>query len=83
MRVRKKLSREEDTIIEAYVVHNRTMRELAMFHNVAVGTIKNILDRNGVPTRSRGRKRLDKTDLEIYKKIVSENTGKEFLNASN
>lgn len=67
MPARKKLVRYEQTIIEAYVQHDRTYQELAAFYNVAVGTIRNILRRNNVQPRRAGRRRNDGVDLEQYK----------------
>ncbi len=54
---KRKLQKEEALIIEAYVVHARTLRELACFHGCSTGTIRNILLRNGVGRRKRGRRK--------------------------
>lgn len=53
----RKLVKEEELIVEAYTQHGRTLRELACFHHVAVGTIRNILKRRGVPLRNIGRRK--------------------------
>jgi len=67
----KKLQRIEPIIIEAYTQYNRTLKELATFHNVAVGTIQNILRRNSIPARPQGRKRIDQKDIEKYKEELA------------
>jgi hypothetical protein len=54
---KRKLVKEEELIVEAYTVHDRTLRELACFHNVTPGTIRNILRRRGVTLRGRGRRK--------------------------
>jgi len=54
---KRKLQKEELLIVEAYSQHNRTLRELACFHSVSTGTIRNILVRHGVTRRMRGRKK--------------------------
>ncbi len=67
-----KLKNLEPVIIEAYTKYNRTLKELATFHFVAVGTIQAILKRNNIPLRSQGRKRNDGKDLEQYQKDIAE-----------
>ena len=54
---KRKLVREEDLIVEAYTQHDRTLRELACFHQVSPGTIRNILKRRGIDCRQRGRRK--------------------------
>lgn len=75
MAPRIKLKRIESVIIEAYTKYDRTLKELATFHFVSVGTIQAILKRNNVPARSRGRKRNDGKDLEQYKEQIAQRTG--------
>lgn len=69
-----KLKNIESIIIEAYTKYNRTLKELATFHYVSVGTIQAILKRNNVPARSRGRKRNDGKDLEQYREQIAQKT---------
>lgn len=71
MAPRIKLKKLEPIIIEAYTKHNRTLKELALFHYVCVGTIQAILRRNGVPARSSGRKRNDGEDLKQYQEKIA------------
>lgn len=71
MAPRIKLKNIEPIIIEAYTKHNRTMKELATFHYVCVGTIQAILRRNGIPARPRGRKRIDGQDLVQYQQEIA------------
>lgn len=52
----RKLTKEVPLILEAYR-NNQTLRQIADFHGVSHGTIRNILDREGVPLRGRGRRR--------------------------
>lgn len=47
----------EDLICEAYEKHGRTLRELATFHFVTPGTVRNILKRHSVSRRKRGRRK--------------------------
>lgn len=56
-RVRYKLSMVADEVVEAYTTHGKTLREIADFHNVAPGTVRNLLISRGVSLRSRGRKK--------------------------
>ena len=70
-----KLKNIEKIIIEAYTKHNRTLKELATFHYVSVGTIQAILKRNQVPARPRGRKRNDGQDLKQYQEQVAQKLG--------
>lgn len=74
-----KLKNVEKIIVEAYIEHARTMKELATFHFVSVGTIRAILKRNGVPSRPQGRRRNDGKDLEQYKEAID--ASKEKANA--
>ena len=75
MAPRIKLKRIEPVIIEAYIKYDRTLKELATFHYVSVGTIQAILKRNNVPARPRGRKRNDGKDLEQYKEQIAQKIG--------
>lgn len=71
--------RVERLIIEAYTEYHRTLAELALFYGVSIGTIGNVLRRNKVPSRGRGRRRRDadpnhkefkKTHNESHKQTV-------------
>jgi transposase-like protein len=53
----RKLLKETPQIVDAYVEGNMTLRALAALHGVANGTIRNILLREGVDLRRRGRQR--------------------------
>ena len=70
-----KLKNIEKIIIEAYTKYNRTLKELATFHFVSVGTVQAVLKRNNIPARSRGRKRNDGKDLEQYQEQIAQKTG--------
>lgn len=54
---KRKLIGKEDLIEEAYLVHGRTLKELALFHFVTPATIRNLLRRRGVTLRPRGRRK--------------------------
>lgn len=52
----RKLCKETPQIVHAYS-QGTTLRKLADFFEVSTGTIRNILRREGVQLRSRGRKK--------------------------
>lgn len=53
---KRKLKKFESLIIEAYQA-GRSFDELANFYNVAIGTIRTVLLRHGVPRRGPGRRK--------------------------
>lgn len=50
-----KLSNQTPEIVEAYK-NNMSLRDIANLHGVSTGTVRNLLVREGVALRQRGRK---------------------------
>ncbi len=57
MAYRRKLKKEEPQIVVAYRDQSQTLRDIARFHKVSPGTIRNILIRHEVSLRMRGRRK--------------------------
>ena len=61
---RRKLITEDQLIVAGYN-NDLTLRALAAFYKVSIGTIRNILITNGVKMRPRGRKPKEKKNAII------------------
>lgn len=57
LRRKRKLNKFQELIIEAYTQHGRSLAQLADFYGVAMGTVRQLLLRNGIHPRGRGRPR--------------------------
>jgi len=55
--IKKNLELVGDKIEEAYVLHEKTLQELANFHGCSTGSIRQLLISRNVPLRSRGRRK--------------------------
>ena len=71
MPAQRKLLKETPQIVDGYVSGNMTLRALASIYGVANGTIRNILLREGVALRRRGRTRKEVTNGTLEQTLQS------------
>jgi hypothetical protein len=53
---RSKLWQVSDEVITAYTTNAQTLSQIAKFHDVSTGTVRNLLISKGVTLRQRGRR---------------------------
>ena len=66
----RKLLKETDQIIESYT-NGMDLRTIARLYNVAAGTVRNILIRNNVTLRKRGRRKKETTNGTRFQTVQS------------